>query len=101
MKVIIDGKEIDEGVICKYCDTYAQVTGEIKFGEWVQDGSGGEYGGTPCYGYYVHVIDIKPLSWSDDTKEEVEEWYPDYLKNMSLLDVLRERHVTDLELINN
>jgi hypothetical protein len=98
MKVIIDNKEIEEGYICSYDDTYAHITSEVRFGEWIQDGSGGEYSGTPCYGFYVHVINIEPFSWSDDTKEEVEEWYPDHLKNISLLVLLRDENINNLDI---
>lgn len=101
MRVIIDGIEIEEGNVCKYDDTWAHITGEIKYGEWIQDGSGGEYGGTPCYGWYVNVTDVEPLSWNDDTKEEVKEWYPNYLKNISLLDVMRDKGSTSDFMIAN
>jgi hypothetical protein len=99
MKVILDGKEIEEGYICKYNDAYAHITGEVRFGEWIQDGSGGEYSGTPCYGYYVHVVDINPFEWDTDTKEEITEYYPDYLRNISLLKLLRNINITDLQII--
>lgn len=99
MKVTLDNIEIEEGYICKYIDSWAKITGVIQFGEWIQDGSGGEYGGEPCYGFYVKVIDIEPLPWVDDTKEETIEYYPDYLKNVSLLYLIRDRGINDLAII--
>lgn len=98
-KVIIDGLEIYEGTKCRFSDAFAVVTGIIKFGEWPQDGSGGEYPGTPCYGYYVQATNLEPLPWTGDTKEEVEEYYPDYLREVSLLQLLRDKD-NNFEIIN-
>jgi hypothetical protein len=99
--VIIDNKEIRVGYLCKYSDAYANVTGEVKFGEWIQDGSGGEYNGRPCYGYYVHVVDLDPFDWREETKEDAKKFYPDYLNNISLLELLRDNSIDDLEIIEN
>jgi len=101
MKAILDGKEIEEGYIFKYDDCDANVTGVVKFGEWEQDGSGGEYGGSPCYGFYVEVIDLEPMPWSQDTKEEIEEYYPHYNRQVSVLELLRESNIENLEIIKN
>lgn len=101
MKVILDGKEIEEGYILKYTDFDANVTSVVKFGEWVQDGSGGEYGGTPCYGLYAEVIDINPVSWCENTKEEAEEYYDRYNRQQSVLEILRNSDLRDLEIIIN
>jgi len=97
MEIIIDGKKISEGDVYTWNDTYATVTGRVNFGEWVQDGSGGEYQGTPCIGFYVEVINIKSLP--GDTDEEIYEFYPDYYKNRSLLDLLRDGSVSGLSMV--
>lgn len=99
--ITIDGKELRVGCICKYSDEYANITGEICFGEWIQDGSGGEYSGTPCYGFYVHVVDLDAPDWSSETKEEIIEYYPDYKKNISLLNLLRDKSIDDLVILTN
>ncbi|MFC7803528.1 hypothetical protein ACFRGK_03870 [Bacillus subtilis] len=52
----------------------------VKFGRYMQDGSGGEYEGTECIGFYIEVID----------PDQVDEWdcrfISEYQKQMSLLE---------------
>jgi len=86
--VIINGIEYKVGEKCTYENCWAKVTGIIKFGEWKQYVGDGEYN-VSCYGYYVEVIDLEPGEWSNDTKEEVEEYYPFYAKTESLIDLIR------------
>lgn len=99
MKVVLDGKEIEEGYIIKYIHWDTNVTSIVKFGEWIQDGSGGEYSGAPCYGFYAEVINLEPTYWSDDTKEDIEECYPHYHKTRSVLEILRDNNIENLEII--
>lgn len=69
---------------------YAQCIGVLRYGEWEQDGSGGEYPGTPCYGWFVEITDIRPLEYFGESQSEVEESFPEYLKKQSFLKLLKE-----------
>lgn len=92
MFVIINGDEYRENDIVKYNNAYGFVKGIIKYGEFNQDGSGGEYRSVPCYGWYVEFMDITPFSNSDETKEEIMEYYPEYEKRQSLLYLVKENN---------
>ena len=74
-------------------------TGIVKYGNYIQDGSVGEYRGAKCYGFYIDVIRVCPLECTDLTQKEVEEFYPDYLKNVSIYYVFDECH--DVKLLGN
>lgn len=87
---ILFKRRISKGDIYTWDDEYASITAEVKYGRWMQDGSASEYSGTPCFGWYFEMIDLKPCEWADDTKEEILEYYPSYYKTRSLLEVLED-----------
>ena len=78
-----NGVEIYEGDIVDYrafaeCD----YRGTVHFGEYEQDGSGGEYSTSRCIGFYVERQIWIPQNWQDPE----EEWnMPEYEKTISLL----------------
>ena len=93
----IHGVEICEGDRIKYHDDLSSGKdynlGIIKFGEYYQDGSGGEYGGSKCLGFYVEMT--KRYVY-DGWKNKLEEWeIEEYLKQNSLL------CIKDIEVIGN
>lgn len=92
MFVIINGDEYRENDIVEYSNAYGFVKGIIKYGEFNQDGSGGEYRSVPCYGWYVEFLDITPFDGSDETKEEIMKYYPCYEKRQSLLYLVKENN---------
>lgn len=51
-----NGKEIYEGDIVNCCSHTGEHNAVIKFGEYHQDGSGGEYLGSVCIGFYAEAI---------------------------------------------
>lgn len=85
--IIVNNFKYTSGTRFTWKDAYASCIGILKYGIWEQDGSGGEYPGTPCYGWYVEVTGISPLEHTGDTKEEAEENYPAYLKTQSVLEL--------------
>jgi len=56
--------------------------GIVRFGEWEQDGSGGEYGSSQCFGFYVERMRIFVPEWEDPEDIWEESWY----KTVSILD---------------
>ena len=78
-----DGKQVFEGDIIQYEDEYYyfDVTAEVKFGEYLQDGSDGEYGGAKVYGWYVEVLSATPPEFDDEAE------YPEYLKTTSIFGI--------------
>lgn len=76
-----NGIEIYEGDKVKGHNGINQVIGLVKFGEYEQDGSGGEYGPSHCIGFYVERLETIPNEWEDE-----ECFYePDYEETMSIL----------------
>ena len=58
--------------------------GVIRFGEYEQDGSGGEYVPHKCVGFYIERTAWIQMSWQDPDDEE---WsMPEYQKTISLYD---------------
>lgn len=80
------GKRIFEGDICKFFDNSycVDLTGVVKFGEYSQDGSGGEYKLTPVIGVYAEIC----------TNEN----YPEWNRTISLLEAM---HLEGFEVIGN
>jgi len=75
-----NGKEIYEGniVSVNYLG-FHKFNAVVKLGQYIQDGSGGEYLGTKCIGFYVEAIN-KDQNDEYDIKE-----VPEYLETSSLL----------------
>ena len=90
MFVVIDGTTYRENDAVAYDNSYGHIRGTIKYGEWMQDGSGGEYSGKPCYGWFVEFQDLTPFDYEDDSKEEILEYYPQFERTQSLLYLLRD-----------
>lgn len=62
-----NGREIFEGDIVQY-QTYDDFDCQsvVKFGIYTQDGSGGEYAGRRCLGFYVYVDNFTCPDWCDN-----------------------------------
>lgn len=77
------GVEIYEGDIVDYrAFVKHDYRGTVHFGEYEQDGSGGEYSTSRCIGFYVERQIWIPQNWQDPE----EEWnMPEYEKTISLL----------------
>lgn len=58
--------------------------GIIRFGEYEQDGSGGEYGSSKCIGFYIERLSWIPQDWRE--LEDEEYYMPVYEKTISLCD---------------
>lgn len=74
----LSDKEIYEGDIVDYHRyLYRRKYGVVKFGEYEQDGSGGEYNATKCLGFYVETIKVFPslleLEFNEEPYEAEEE----------------------------
>ncbi|KLV25701.1 hypothetical protein ABW02_15120 [Niallia circulans] len=77
--VEVQGKKCFEGDIIQYLNVIgANTIGIIRFGEYEQDGSGGEYTATKCLGFYVERVNTKPFEWQDEVFEY------EYEKHVSL-----------------
>lgn len=94
------GVEIYEGDIIKGYDhlrfiggrppePHRHFVGEVKFGEYQQDGSGGEYCGTSCLGIYLDTEYIQ------DSAGGVHDTIQDYEETLTLLEF------DELEVIGN
>lgn len=99
----IGEKPVGEHEIYQWVDSaYGKITGIIKFGEYAQDGSGGEYPSISCYGFYAEVIKIYPCEWDEQTtQEELEELYPDYLRKISVPKIFTDNSISDVKLLGN
>ena len=85
-----NGKKIFEGDIVQYlaCGDF-DCQSIVKFGEYRQDGSGGEYGGRKCVGFYVEVDNFTCPDWCEDDPE----YFPDYARQQNILEVFSECEV--------
>lgn len=79
------GRELRVGDEVYYC-AFASETyrGIICFGEYAQDGSGGEYKPSRCIGFYIERIAWIPQDWQEPEDEEC--YLPEYEKTISLYD---------------
>lgn len=77
-------KKIFEGDIVQYLACYDwDCQSIVKFGEYKQDGSGGEYGGRKCIGFYVEVDNFTCPDWCEDDPE----CFPNYARQQNILEV--------------
>lgn len=78
-----NGNMIFEGDIVQYL-TYDDFDCQsvVKFGEYRQDGSSGEYSGRKCIGFYVKVDNFTCPDWCDGA-----ECFPDYMWQQNILEV--------------
>ncbi len=81
------GKKIFEGDIVQYQNLMDfDIQSVVKFGEYLQDGSNGEYNGTKCIGFYVEVDNFTCPDWCDNQPE----YFNEYWKYQNILEVARE-----------
>ena len=82
-----DGKRIFEGDIIRY-NTFNDFDchSVVKFGEYEQDGSAGEYNPRDCIGWYVEVDNFTCPDWAEDDPI----YFNDYLKQQNLIEVSDE-----------
>ena len=79
-----NGKKIFEGDIVQY-KTYDDFVcySIVKFGKYKQDGSGGEYSGRECFGFYVEVDNFICPDWCEGEPEH----FPYYMWQQNILEV--------------
>lgn len=63
------GVQIYEGDVVKHRPGTNYEIGIIRFGEYEQDGSGGEYGTSTCIGFYVDRHKVFPDDWEIELGE--------------------------------
>lgn len=82
-----NGKRIFEGDVVQY-NTYDDFDCQsiVKFGEYTQDGSGGEYEGTACIGFYVDVDNFTCPDWCDNMPE----CFRDYQKQQNIFEIAKK-----------
>lgn len=79
-----NGKKIFEGDIVQYLnDDDFDCQSVVKFGEYKQDGSGGEYSGRKCIGFYVEVDNFTCPDWCDNEPER----FPYHMWQQNVLEV--------------
>lgn len=85
-----NGTKIFEGDIVQY-ETFDDFDCQsvVKFGEYKQDGSGGEYSGTKCIGFYVKVDNFTCPDWCENEPE----CFPYYMWQQNILEVASECEV--------
>ena len=82
--------KIFEGDIVQYL-TYDDFDCQsvVKFGEYKQDGSSGEYGARICLGFYVEVDNFTCPDWCENEPE----CFSDYQKQQNILEIANECEV--------
>ena len=85
-----NGTKIFEGDIVQYL-TYDDFDCQsvVKFGEYKQDGSYGEYGERICLGFYVEVDNFTCPDWCENEPE----CFGDYQKQQNILEIANECEV--------
>ena len=85
-----NGTKIFEGDIVQYL-TYDDFDCQsvVKFGEYKQDGSYGEYGARICLGFYVEVDNFTCPDWCENEPE----CFSDYQKQQNILEIANECEV--------
>lgn len=89
-----NGTEIYEGdAVCYHAFALYDYRGIVRFGEYEQDGSGGEYAQSKCIGFFIERTAWIPQEWQDLEDEAF--CLPEYEKTISLLEV------EEIEIIGN
>jgi uncharacterized phage protein (TIGR01671 family) len=89
-----NGTKIFEGdAVCYRAFASYDYRGIVRFGEYEQDGSGGEYAQRKCIGFFIERTAWIPQEWQDLEDEAF--CLPEYEKTISLLEV------EELEIIGN
>ena len=87
-----------EGNTYTWEDEYAKCVGILRFGEWPQDGSGGEYSPISCVGWYIEVISVTHTQFSTPSEDNPEvPYYPNYYRKQSIKEL--EKNVTFKKLL--
>lgn len=80
-----NGTKIFEGDIVQYINSDDfDCQSIVKFGEYKQDGSGGEYGARKCLGFYVDVDNFTCPDWCEDDPE----YFPRHMWQQNILEVV-------------
>lgn len=83
-----DGTRIFKGDIISFCYNiyeFIDCKATVKYGEYMQDGSNGEYGAAKCLGWFIQVASCTAEDWAKDLDIEL----PDYLLQNSLINVVK------------
>ena len=85
-----NGVKIFEGDVVQY-NTYDDFDCQsvVKFGEYNQDGSAGEYSARKCIGFYVDVDNFTCPDWCEDAPD----YFPKHFKQQNVLEVARDCQV--------
>lgn len=88
-----NGKKIFEGDIIRY-NTFNDFDchSVVKFGEYEQDGSAGEYNPRDCIGWYVEVDNFTCPDWAEDDPI----YFNDYLRQQNLFEVSDECEICEI-----
>lgn len=83
--------KIFEGDIVKHHNDFdeTEYTSVVKFGEYEQDGSYGEYAPTECIGFYVEVNNFTCPDWCENEPE----YFSDYLRQQNILEIANKCEV--------
>lgn len=96
----IHKNNIYEGDIIKYPRYNGSdfiLIGEVKFGEYKQDGSDGEYAPSICCGFYVEIKKCIYPDWCDP--DDYSDFIQDYEKQNSIAEIINESG--NVEVIGN
>lgn len=85
-------KKIFENDFITYKIYGASIVSVVKIGEYEQDGSGGEYSPTMCYGVYAEIV---------GNTAELTDYEKEYLKTESLLRYTEYHHSGNTSIIGN
>ena len=85
-----NGRRIFEGDIVQY-NIYDDFDCQsvVKFGEYNQDGSAGEYSVRECIGFYVDVDNFTCPDWCENDPD----YFPKHFKQQNVLEVARDCQV--------
>ena len=96
----IHNNNIYEGDIIKYPSCNGSefiLIGEVKFGEYKQDGSDGEYAPSICCGFYVEIKKCIYPDWCNS--EDYDDFIRDYEKQNSIAEIINDG--CNIEVIGN
>ena len=85
-----NGTKIFEGDIVQY-NIYDDFDCQsvVKFGEYNQDGSAGEYSARKCIGFYVNVDNFTCPDWCEDAPD----YFPKHFIQQNVLEIARDCQV--------
>lgn len=92
-------EQVCVGDIIRYTLSHGFVcTAVVRFGSYLQDGSGGEYSPSECFGFYVEVLRFRSAAFVDVERDD----FPMYRRYESLTALVDEMHDTwvDIDPVN-